>query len=117
MPSPEQVIDFGGPVGDSLFRRFAACCVPANWQSTVQGEIDEVFLWFRNASIAQISRVELPSAHHLCWPELDVDLAVESITHPERYPLLSQVLPKRRLRPAKAQTRRRSSSSAKRRPR
>jgi hypothetical protein len=27
---------------------------------------------------------------HLRWPDLDVDLSVESIEHPERYPLVSQ---------------------------
>ncbi len=49
------------------------------------------FPWFRDASIGHLLRVERPSAHHLYWPELDVDLAVESITKPERYPLVSRV--------------------------
>jgi len=48
------------------------------------------FPWFREASIRAITRVELPSPHHLYWPELDVDLAVESIEHPEKYPLVSR---------------------------
>ena len=48
------------------------------------------FPWFRDASIAQISKVELPSPSHLYWPELDVDLAVESIRHPEQFPLVSR---------------------------
>ena len=48
------------------------------------------FPWFKDASIAAITRVELPSPHHLYWPDLDVDLAVESIEHPEKYPLVSQ---------------------------
>jgi hypothetical protein len=47
------------------------------------------FPWFRDASIAQISSVELPSVHHLYWPELDIDLAVESLEHPEHFPLVS----------------------------
>jgi len=33
------------------------------------------FPWFKDASIREISRVELPSAHHLYWPDLDIDLA------------------------------------------
>ena len=45
------------------------------------------FPWFKDASIREITRVELPSAHHLYWPDLDIDLAVDSLTHPERYPL------------------------------
>jgi hypothetical protein len=35
------------------------------------------FPWFEDASIRQIANVERPSRHHLHWPELDVDLAVE----------------------------------------
>ncbi|MET0225629.1 MAG: DUF2442 domain-containing protein [Dokdonella sp.] len=49
------------------------------------------FPWFRNATIGQLCRVERPSSHHLYWPELDIDLAVESIREPERYPLVSAV--------------------------
>ena len=48
------------------------------------------FPWFKEASIRELSHVELPSAHHLYWPDLDIDLAVDSLTHPERYPLVSQ---------------------------
>jgi hypothetical protein len=32
----------------------------------------------------------MPSADHLYWPTLDVDLSVESLRHPERYPLVSR---------------------------
>jgi hypothetical protein len=60
------------------------------------------FPWFKDASIGEITRVELPSPHHLYWPDLDVDLAVESLSHPERYPLISQPEPNRRLQPTKA---------------
>jgi hypothetical protein len=48
------------------------------------------FPWFRDASIAAICNVQLPSPHHLYWPDLDIDLAVESIEHPERFPLISR---------------------------
>src|SRR5215510_8421564 len=57
----------------------------------------EDFPWFKDASIREISHVELPSPHHLYWPDLDIDLAVESLTHPERYPLVSQAQPNRRI--------------------
>jgi hypothetical protein len=53
------------------------------------------FPWFERASVHDIARVERPSPHHLHWPELDVDLAVESLEHPERYPLVSRVTPAR----------------------
>ena len=48
------------------------------------------FPWFRDASIDQLTRVELPSPHHLRWPALDIDLAVESIRDPEKFPLVSR---------------------------
>ena len=51
------------------------------------------FPWFRNVAIGKILHVELLSPNHLYWPELDVDLAVESIRHPERFPLVSQSSP------------------------
>jgi hypothetical protein len=50
------------------------------------------FPWFRDATIGQITHVELPSAHHLYWPDLDIDLAVESIRHPEQFPLVSKAV-------------------------
>ena len=50
----------------------------------------EDFPWFEDASIRQITTVEMPGPHHLYWPELDVDLAVDSLDHPERYPLVSR---------------------------
>ena len=49
------------------------------------------FPWFKDASVGAILNVQLPGPHHLYWPDLDVDLAVESIEHPERFPLISKV--------------------------
>jgi hypothetical protein len=49
----------------------------------------EKFPWFRQASVEAIHNVELVNQHHLYWPDLDIDLAVESIEHPERYPLIA----------------------------
>lgn len=51
----------------------------------------EEFPWFRGASVGAILNVERPHPHHLYWPELDLDLSLESIEHPERYPLRSQL--------------------------
>jgi hypothetical protein len=61
-------------------------------------EEDELFVslsefpWFRKASIEQLFHVERPLPHHLYWPELDVDLHVDSIRHPEKFPLISQTM-------------------------
>ncbi len=49
------------------------------------------FPWFQNVPVGKILNVELPNAGHLYWPELDVDLAVESVRHPEKFPLVSRV--------------------------
>ncbi len=57
------------------------------------------FPWFRDASIGQILAVEHPRADHLYWPQLDVDLSVDSIEHPERYPLVSRAPTASRPRP------------------
>ena len=58
---------------------------------------DELFLpfdefpWFKQATVEAILRLERPTPEHLYWPELDIDLALDSIKHPERYPLKSQL--------------------------
>ena len=49
----------------------------------------EHFPWFRNATIEQLSQVEWPTSDHLYWPQLDVDLSVESIRHPGEFPLVA----------------------------
>lgn len=50
----------------------------------------EQFPWFRKATIDQISRVERPTQNHLYWPELDVDISVESIRKPSDFPLFAK---------------------------
>ncbi|MGH7175912.1 MAG: DUF2442 domain-containing protein, partial [Tepidisphaeraceae bacterium] len=48
------------------------------------------FPWFQDAPIGHLLNVQLPAPHHLYWPDLDVDLAVDSLVHPERFPLVSR---------------------------
>jgi len=43
--------------------------------------------WFRNARITEIMNVELKNQYHLRWNDLDVDIELDSLEHPERYPL------------------------------
>lgn len=50
----------------------------------------EHFPWFQNAAIGQLLNVVLPSPHHLYWPDLDIDLTVESIDDHERFPLITK---------------------------
>jgi Protein of unknown function (DUF2442) len=49
------------------------------------------FPWFGRAPVSAIVNVERPHSRHLHWPKLDVDLAVESIEDPERFPLVSKI--------------------------
>lgn len=46
------------------------------------------FPWFSDATVAQILNVELVHGEHLRWPDLDVDLCIESLANPERFPLI-----------------------------
>lgn len=82
----------------------------ANGKSTLQAEVTQIdkqgiwlligekesflsfenFPWFRSASVAAIHNVEFLNARQLRWPDLDIDLAVESIEHPERFPLIAK---------------------------
>lgn len=48
------------------------------------------FPWFRSAPVEKLFRVEHPQPHHLYWPELDVDLDVASIKHPDQFPLVAR---------------------------
>lgn len=72
------------------------------------------FPWFREASVREIANVQLPGPHHLYWPDLDIDLAVASIEHPEKYPLISRAHPNKRLQPTAARTRAKKQASRRR---
>jgi hypothetical protein len=50
----------------------------------------ENFPRFRDASVGTIHNVELLNNNHLYWPDLDIDLTVESIEHPERFRFMPQ---------------------------
>jgi hypothetical protein len=58
------------------------------------------FPWFQDARIREILLVERPSPHHLRWPDLDIDLAVESIEFPDRFPLVSRTRPTKSSQPS-----------------
>jgi hypothetical protein len=63
------------------------------WLSLGNEELAVPFLefpWFKQATIGQLTNVEWPSPDHLYWPELDIDLAVESIRHPAAFPLIAR---------------------------
>ncbi len=45
------------------------------------------FPWFRDVAVGKILNIEEPTPGHYYWPDLDVDLTKEIISHPERFPL------------------------------
>jgi Protein of unknown function (DUF2442) len=47
----------------------------------------EDFPWFKEASIGKVTHVTEPTPGHFYWPDLDIDLGLETIRHPENFPL------------------------------
>ena len=43
---------------------------------------------FRQANIPQIFRVEQLSPEQFHWPDLDIDIELNALRHPEQFPLL-----------------------------
>ena len=43
--------------------------------------------WFRDQTIKSIQNVKLLHDFHLYWPDLDVDLEIDTLENPEKYPL------------------------------
>ena len=46
--------------------------------------------WFKDAKISEVYNVKLLHRSHLYWPDLDVDLDIEALEHPEEYPLIAK---------------------------
>lgn len=44
--------------------------------------------WMQDAPLRSILNVQMSGPDSIEWPELDVDLEIESLQHPERYPLV-----------------------------
>ena len=51
----------------------------------------EQFPWFKDKTINDITKVESFADGHLYWENLDVDLSLEMIEHPERFPLQAHI--------------------------
>lgn len=44
--------------------------------------------WMKDATIRDVLNVQMEGHNAICWPNLDVDLEIESLKHPERFPLI-----------------------------
>ena len=50
----------------------------------------DLFPWFKDATVKEVFHVQEVSPEHLYWPDIDVDLDLERIQHPERFPLVAK---------------------------
>ncbi len=48
------------------------------------------FPWFKDAPVTAILEVQEASPGHFYWPQLDVDLGLETIRDPDRFPLIAK---------------------------
>jgi len=51
--------------------------------------------YFKDQTVKDIHNVELVHERHLYWPNLDVDLEIDNLDNPEKYPLKSKILPRK----------------------
>ena len=48
------------------------------------------FPWFKDVELKKIFNVQLESAGHFYWPDLDVDLSDKILRNPEKFQLVSK---------------------------
>ncbi len=46
------------------------------------------FPWFEKAKVEEICNLELLHKRHFYWPDLDIDLEIDLLENPEKYPLI-----------------------------
>ena len=50
--------------------------------------------YFKDQILKAIQNVQLLHGYHLYWPELDVDLEIDNLENPEKYPLKALMIKK-----------------------
>lgn len=48
------------------------------------------FPYFKEQTLNSIQNVQLLHGYHLYWPELDIDLEIDNLENPQKYPLKSK---------------------------
>src|SRR4030067_3131620 len=51
--------------------------------------------YFKHQTLNSIQNVQLLHGYHLYWPELDVDLEIDNLENPEKYPLKAKIIEKK----------------------
>ena len=54
----------------------------------------KVYPYFKDQTLGSIQNVQLLHGYHLYWPELDVDLEIDNLENPQKYPLKSRIIKK-----------------------
>jgi hypothetical protein len=49
------------------------------------------FPFFKDQTLSSIQNVQLLHGYHLYWPDLDIDLEIDNLENPEKYPLKSRI--------------------------
>jgi hypothetical protein len=52
------------------------------------------FPYFKDETLSSIQNVQLLHGYHLYWPDLDVDLEIDNLENPEKYPLKVKMIRK-----------------------
>ncbi|MBI3599558.1 MAG: DUF2442 domain-containing protein [Nitrospinae bacterium] len=52
----------------------------------------EDYPYFKDQTLSSIQNVQLLHGYHLYWTELDVDLEIDNLENPEKYPLKSKTV-------------------------
>ncbi len=50
----------------------------------------ETFPWFKKCPVVSIYNYEVDNSGNFHWPDIDVDLNIDILEHPEMYPLTSK---------------------------
>ena len=50
----------------------------------------DLYPYFKDQTLRAIQNVQLLHGYHLYWPDMDVDLEIDNLENPEKYPLLSK---------------------------
>jgi hypothetical protein len=46
------------------------------------------FPWFRQAKLEELFNVEVINNNHVFWPAIDIDLSLDIIDDPDKFPLI-----------------------------
>ncbi len=64
------------------------------------------FPYFKDQTLSSIQNVQLVQGYHLYWPELDIDLEIDNLENPQKYPLRAGIKKDQTTQSSKAVARR-----------